>query len=97
TIEFGTAPLPEIGALQQHLGCIDERGALQLRESPLALRKFALGIGVLPADVVPVVHVKGERHYLPRRIVLRDAGEPAVSRRAAAAALGRVALDQPRG
>src|SRR5882672_4358582 len=43
TVEFGTVPLAEIGALQQHLGCVDERGALQLRQRRLSqLQRAAL-------------------------------------------------------
>src|SRR6185369_14025431 len=88
-------PAREVLALKHDLRRVDERHALQLAELPLAQGEFALRVGILPADVVPVVDVQRERHDPFGRVTAaREAGKPAVGGRAAAATLRGVELDQ---
>ena len=97
-VEGRRSPAAEIASLQQHLRRIDERHALQLGELALAQRELALGVGILPADVVPVVDMQRQRHHAARDLAAgRQARQPAVGRRAAAAALRGVELDQGGG
>ena len=72
TLELGAAPGAEILALEEHLWGVYEGDTLQVRELALALRELALGIGVLPADVVPVVDVQRQRHDLFGSIALAE-------------------------
>ena len=59
----------------------------------LPLGKGGVGIGVLPADVVPIVDVEGEGDdFRP----LRQLAQEGVGRRARAAALGGEELDDDR-
>lgn len=48
-------------------GGVDDARTDDLREFSLAVGKALLGVRILPADVVPVVHVQGEGHHAPRR------------------------------
>ena len=91
-------PAPEILPLQHHLGRIDDPRPHHLRELALAVREALLGIGILPADVIPVVHVQRKGHHpLCGEAPARQALQPAVGRWATVAALGGVELDQGRG
>src|SRR5207302_738325 len=97
-VEASAPPAPEIPALEQHLGRVDERRALQLRELSLPCRKLAFGVRILPADVVPVIDMQRQRHHALRHIAAgAQAREPTVRWRAAAAALRGIELDQRHG
>src|SRR5207302_6920159 len=60
--------------------------------------KLGFCVRILPADVVPVIDVQRQRHHALRHITASpQAGKPAVRRRAAAAALRGIELDQRYG
>jgi hypothetical protein len=94
-VERRGSPAAKILSLEQHLRGIGKREALQLGELALAQGEFALGVAVLPANVVPVVDMELEGNHALRNVALRrQAGEPTVSGRAAAASLGGIELHQ---
>lgn len=82
-------------AIEHDLGRIHKSRTDARVSLPLAFAKAALGIGIGPADVVPIVDVKSQHHYAIRSQTARSQfAHPAVCRRAAAASLGRVELEQ---
>ena len=89
----GAVPGAEIPSIQHHLRRIHDSPAAAIHHVALALAEARLGEAVAPADVVPVVDMQRQRHEFAG-CLLR---QPAVGRRAAAAAFRGVQLDQRHG
>src|SRR5688572_23828755 len=92
-VEARPVPAPEILPLQEHLRRVHDLCAHDLGQPPLAGAEEGPGVGVLPADVVPVVDVQGDRHDAVRAVTpAGEGGKPAVGRGAAIAAFRGIEL-----
>lgn len=83
------APAAVFAAIDDNFRGIHRATAAIGRRRVLARRVARVGIAVLPAEVIPVVDVEGEHQT---RIAFRKIRQPAVRRRARAAALAGVEL-----
>src|SRR5712692_7405171 len=93
--ERAARPAAEVLPLHQHLRGVDDHRALHQGELVLPYRKLAVGEGIFPAHVIPVVDVKRKRHHLVGPEALgEERGQPVVRGRAGVAALRGVELDQ---
>ena len=95
-LERARAPVAKVAAAEHHLRRIDVARARSRLDVALALRAAGRGERILPADVIPVVHVEGKRHDATGRGLQREARKPAIRGRAARAAFRGVQLDERR-
>lgn len=84
-----------VPAVEQQLGRVDEASPISNACRALAVAILRARKRVAPAEVVPVIDVKAQRHdLLGREPPLRQRAQPAIGRRAAVAAFGSVELEK---
>src|SRR5579859_1479342 len=89
------SPAGPFPAVQNKTGCVNGLSPPLLCISLLPLREFLAGEPVRPAQTVPVIHVKRNRHEIPPQSwTLLQSSQPRLRRRATAASLGGKQLDQ---
>ena len=91
----GAKVLASASTLDKELRGIDHGIAGGSHLFLLAGRKQGLGVGILPADVIPVVDVQRQRHHAAGPIgALARGTQPAVGGRATAAPFRRIEFQQ---